>query len=105
MSRNAELRPRARLDLGEIWRYTADRWDRRQADLYVGRLIQTIDDLRSPGRRTRTRDAIHPGLRSVKTGSHLIFFLMSEDGVDVVRILHERMDLAARLAEELQRDN
>jgi toxin ParE1/3/4 len=35
---------------------------------------------------------LYPGLRRIKCGSHLIYYLTSGDVLDVVRILHARRD-------------
>lgn len=101
MTRPATLRPRARRDLRAIWRYTADRWDAGQADAYLKQVIADIRKLSGADRRTRSADTLYPGLCRIRSGSHVIFFLIDPDRIDVVRILHERMDFAARLGGEL----
>lgn len=59
-----------------------------------------IDALKTDGHRARSADDLYPGLRQTTVASHHIFFLIDDEGIDVVRLLHERMDAAARLAED-----
>jgi len=35
---------------------------------------------------------VRKGYRKIRSGSHTIFFKLTVDGIDVVRILHQRMD-------------
>ncbi|WP_368072138.1 type II toxin-antitoxin system RelE/ParE family toxin [Actinomyces sp. oral taxon 175] len=42
--------------------------------------------------RQHTRDEVRPGYRSRAVGSHVVFYVISDGGVDVIRVLHQRMD-------------
>ena len=90
--------PRAVRDLEEIWRYTESRWSADQADLYTGRLIDTIEDLAANQEMGREIDEIRPGYRKHAAGTHFIFYRQSRPGIEIVRVLHQRMDVAAHLA-------
>jgi toxin ParE1/3/4 len=86
------LKPRAHADLDEIWNYTADRWGLEQAETYIRQLwkdIQTVVDNPSLGQECAD---VRPGYRKYPSGSHVLFYRLTDDGIDVVRILHERMD-------------
>ena len=92
MSGRFILTPRAKADLDEIWDYTADRWGFDQAETYTRQLwhdITTIADSPSLGRECND---IRAGYRKYPSGSHILFYRLTADGVDVIRILHERMD-------------
>jgi toxin ParE1/3/4 len=60
-----------------------------------------VDACQAAARGERTgSDASHlrPGYRKLRTGRHVAFYRLADDGtVGVVRILHERMDLPTRL--------
>jgi len=47
----------------------------------------------------RVRDELLVGLRSFPFGRYVIFYMVVEDGVDVVRVLHSRRDLDAHTIE------
>lgn len=40
---------------------------------------------------------LEPGLRRIRSQSHVIFYLHGDDVIDVVRVLHERMAFDVRL--------
>lgn len=86
--------PRALLDLSEIWEYTADRWDVEQADSYVRGLVDACAEIASGKRNGRNVDDIRPGYFKITVVSHVVFYVLSDDTVDVVRILHQRMDVS-----------
>jgi toxin ParE1/3/4 len=91
------LSPRAQADIDEIWEYTAERWDVSQADRYVLQITQTIENLARDPRRGRTCDHIRVGYRRYPAGAHVVFFRVVADGIDVVRVLHRRMDFERHL--------
>jgi toxin ParE1/3/4 len=86
------LRPRAQADLDEIWDYTADRWGLDQAETYTRRLWKDIRTLADNPTLGRECNEVRPGYRHYPSGSHVRFYRLADDGIDVVRILHERID-------------
>jgi toxin ParE1/3/4 len=91
------LSPRAQTDIDEIWNYTQDQWGADQAETYI-RLIQAaIEAVAADPRRGRPCDDIRPGYRKFAAGSHFVFYRVIAAGIDVVRILHQRMDFDLHL--------
>ncbi|OFT50713.1 plasmid stabilization protein ParE [Brachybacterium sp. HMSC06H03] len=84
--------PAARSDLSSIWDFTAERWDAAQADTYVHELVAAAQRVAVQPERGHPADHIRPGYRRYSIGSHLLFYLVAEGGVTIVRILHQRMD-------------
>lgn len=95
--RRVSFRPLADYDLAEIWQFTAEHWGRGQADNYVAAIREVTEGLASHSERSPEAVHLYPGLRKARSGSHLIYFLANEQGVDVVRILHGSMDANAAL--------
>jgi toxin ParE1/3/4 len=91
------LSPRARSDIEEIWDYTAGRWNVRQAEIYVRQIQHAIETVAAEPKLARSCDDIRQGYWKYPTGSHVLFFRMTDDGIDVVRILHNRMDFERHL--------
>ncbi|GFG87209.1 MAG: type II toxin-antitoxin system RelE/ParE family toxin [Mycolicibacter algericus] len=92
------LSPAARADLEQIWDYTADRWGVDQAEEYLRELQYAIERLAANPRIGRTCDEIRPGYRKLSAGSHTLFYRLTADAVvDVVRVLHQRMDTERHL--------
>ena len=86
------LRPKARQDLEDIWNYTYDNWGEAQADSYIydtGVAFQTLADKPERG---RSCDDIREGYRMHYIGKHIIFYRATKKGIEIVRILHQRMD-------------
>lgn len=86
------LTPRARADLDEIWDYTADRWGLDQAETYTRQLWKNIAIVADRPSLGRECTEVRRGYRMYPTGSHVLFYRHTTLGIDVVRILHERMD-------------
>lgn len=91
------LTPEADLDLVGIWKYTCEAWGNQQANAYLLRLEQRFLDLTTHPALGRARDNLRPGYRSLHEGHHLIIYRHSGDDVEIVRVLHERMDVERRL--------
>ncbi len=92
------LRPAAVGDLNSIWEYTVGTWDEEQAERYLRMLHRSFDDLahqRIPGRAC---DAIRAGYRKHLVGRHVVYYRTTAEGdIDVVRILHQSMDIERHL--------
>jgi len=88
------LTRRALADLRDIARYTGETWGRRQARLYVEELELRIRKLALSPEMGRLRDDVAPSVRSFPIGRHVMFYLTSESGITVLRVLHPRMDVA-----------
>jgi toxin ParE1/3/4 len=85
------LSPRAEADLEEIWLYTFKTWSLEQADAYHADIVEAFEGLASGTKQGRRVDAREGYLRYA-VGSHFVFFRRSGSGIDVIRILHQRMD-------------
>ena len=96
MSRYA-LSPRAEADLGEIWDYTVKTWGEKQAEDYIRLRVGAIETVADNPRRGRPCHEARKGYRKYLAGSHIIIFRKIKPGIDVVRILHARMDFEHHL--------
>ncbi len=94
------LRPAARADLEDIARYTETTWGRRQRDVYLTAIDAKLGTLAAKPKIGAPRDAVRAGYRSSRVGAHVIFYREVADGIEVVRVLHQRMDLQRQLASE-----
>ena len=95
-ARPYRLSPRAETDLEEIWLYTFEHWSAEQADRYQHLIMAAIEGLangRKTGRQVRVREAYY----KYPVGSHVVFYRQSDSNLDVIRILHQRMDVPAHL--------
>ena len=81
-------------DLTDIWNYTADVWSERQADDYYEMLVASCRKIADNPERK-----LGEGIYGFKVNRHIVFYRILSDEIEVVRILHERMDLSNRFAD------
>ena len=85
-------------DLSEIWDYTFQTWSESQADKYYKLLIGTCHEISRNPEKGRNYNEISDGLLGIRIGKHIIFYSrIGNKEIEVIRILHERMDLRNRL--------
>jgi len=85
-------------DLDRIWLYTFETWSAEQADRYFNLLLDEIEYISNHFEDGRNMDFIKTGYRLSKMKSHLIFYRKStNDTVEIVRILHQMMDIERKL--------
>ena len=94
------LRQKAIDDLNDIWDYTFEQWSENQADKYYATIKFVCKEIGENPKLGREYTEISKKLLGLKTGKHIIFYqLIAIDEIEVIRILHERMDLKNRLGE------
>jgi toxin ParE1/3/4 len=91
------LSPLARLDLEDIWTYTRKQWSRRQADAYVRQVVDAFAGLAEGRHVGMPAEDIRPGYRKYWVGAHVIFFRHRERDIEIIRVLHQSMDIPSRL--------
>ncbi|RUP02497.1 MAG: type II toxin-antitoxin system RelE/ParE family toxin [Mycobacterium sp.] len=81
-----------------MWDYTCRRWDVEQADEYLRELQPAIELAAVNLRIGQGCEEIRPSYRELAAGSQILDYRVVPDGVvDVVRVLHQRMDVDRRL--------
>lgn len=92
----------AELDLLEIARFTAHAWSLDQANRYLAALDAQFAAIARNDAVERAVFDHREDLRVSRCRHHCIFFVRDDDGrVVVLAVLHESMDLIARLGERL----
>jgi toxin ParE1/3/4 len=84
-------------DLEEIWLYTVEKWSKEQADRYYNLIFEEINYICKNGSAGKSMEHVRKGYRASKVKSHLIFYKIVKDTIEIIRILHERMDIENRL--------
>ena len=96
-----ELTRKAVEDLAEIWNYTRENWSEHQADIYYQLLIESFKEIADNPLIGKNYCVIAETLRGFKVGRHNVFFREMEGlKVEIIRILHEQMDLKNRINEK-----
>lgn len=87
-------------DINNIWMYTAEHWSTSQADRYYNLILDEIEYIADNFESARDMGKVRKNYRYSKIKSHLIFFKKTNDKtIEVVRVLHERMDIENRLTD------
>jgi toxin ParE1/3/4 len=94
-------RPRALLDLADIWSYIAED-SVTNADRFAARIDKTFRLLARRPEIGRARPELYPDLRSFVIGKYVVFYLPLKGGVDVIRVLHGARDIETVLVGEEQ---
>lgn len=92
-----KLSPAAQSDVAGIWDYTAEKWGIDQAEAYVRRIKRAVQAVAADHWLGRACDEIRPGYWKFMVGSHVLFYRIDQDGIDIIRILHSHMDFECHL--------
>lgn len=94
------FRQKANEDLNNIWNYTYKNWSEIQADKYYASIKFTCEQIGKNPELGKIYNGISKDLLGIKIEKHIIFYTsVSKNEIEIVRILHERMDLKNRLTE------
>lgn len=99
MSKNKyRISEQAIYDLNDIWIYTLNKWSKEQADRYYDLIISEIEFISDNFHTGKSVEQTRKNYRVTKIKSHLVFYRKVDNAiVDVVRILHQRMNIKKRL--------
>lgn len=96
----------AELDFASILKWTAENFGARQARVYRDTLLRALGELEGGPdvAGSRARNEIMAGLRTLHVarrghrGSHFLMYRVASEGtIEIVRILHDRMDFRRHL--------
>ena len=91
---------KAMIDLESIWNYTVKTWSEQQADSYYEMLISLCQPIADNPACGKSYDDIADNLYEFIANKHIIFYrVVSQGKIEIVRILHGRMDLKNRIRE------
>ena len=91
------LRPRAIQDLNEIADFTLETWGSEQEDIYLELLEKAFFAISKNPTLGRFYDEVYPGSRRHLAGRHIIPYQVSDNVVEIVRVLHHSMDFESHL--------
>jgi len=84
-------------DLTEIWNYTFDEWSEKQADKYYGLLLNSCQEIAENPNFGKKYDNVSDKLLGFKSNKHILFYkIISNIEIEIIRILHNRMDLKSK---------
>ncbi|MCS4307528.1 toxin ParE1/3/4 [Rheinheimera pacifica] len=84
---------RVRDDLINIARYTENLWGKKQRDIYLKLLGKRFAWLAENPLLGKHRTDIRQGYYSFPQGQHVIFYLVGQNVIDIIGVLHQQMDV------------
>ena len=93
-----KISKKAKRDLIKIWEYTLRRWSIVQADKYYNLLLSEMQEIANTPLSGKNYHSTRQNYLGYKVKSHIIFYrIQDSEEIEIMRILHSRMDLASRL--------
>lgn len=93
MNRTFNVTPRAGEDLKSIGRYTLKKWNKAQRDKYLREIDKKFQWLANKPKLGKHRKDVKKGYYSFPQGSHVIFYIIFEDRIDIIGVPHKNMDI------------
>jgi toxin ParE1/3/4 len=85
------LAPKAQEDMEAIWLYSFSVWGLDQANDYFDRFTNAYHLLANNPKSGILSNNIRQGYRKYSLMSHMVYYRETEYGVEIMRILHDRM--------------
>lgn len=85
------LRPKALRDLEDIWFFGDEHWGEFQANTYIGNLLACLHHLSNMPTAGPRCEYIRKRYRNYGFGKHVIYYRISSQSIEVVRILGQPM--------------
>ena len=87
-----KLSNRAAEDFGAMYEYTFRQFGPQQADRYTNQLDAILTMLADNPQMGRDVSEVVEGVRRHEHSHHAIFYQMADNGIYVIRILHQKMN-------------
>lgn len=91
------FRKRASADLRSISAHSTREWGWPRAQIYLLEIQRVIEWLAAMPEAGASAELVRPGYRKHPAGVHIIYYRLTKDGIEIVRILHQRMDMGRHL--------
>lgn len=94
-----KISQKASQDIENIWLYTFENWSIKQADRYYDLIINEIEYIAENPKSGKDYNTVRKGYFRSRIKSHFIFYKINRknEEVEIIRILHQRMDIETRL--------
>jgi toxin ParE1/3/4 len=80
-------------DMLSVWRYGADEWSPAAADDHLREINSSCERLLATSELGKARDELLAGVRSILVRPHVVFYRVSANAIEILRILHQREDI------------
>jgi len=99
---NYKISVEAKSDIEKIWLYTFENWSLEQADRYFNLIMDEIEYIAENPNSGKDFNDVRKGYLRTRIKSHFIFYKVNKKKgeVEIIRVLHQRMDIENRLNDE-----
>jgi toxin ParE1/3/4 len=91
-ARRLIIAPAAKTDLKDIYQFGLSQWGQAQSDSYLDNLKAHFWYLTEQPLMGIDRSELLPGVRSLPTENHTLFYRVTAETVEIIRVLHSRQD-------------
>lgn len=84
-------------DLVDIWGYTYQRWGESKADSYLDELEVALNSIADNPYIGITCDSIRKGYRQYHIKRHVVFYVVDDESIHIIRVLYDQMDFLRHL--------
>ena len=95
--KNLQFLQQASRDIDEIYLYGFINFGEEQVELYVAKMKNVLEMMRSNPEIGRLDTRVNPAIRRFDFESHVIFYDISDNDIIIVRVLHGSMDFVNNL--------
>lgn len=94
-----KISKQAEIDLENIWLYFFEEWSTEQADYYYDLIMDEIEHISENPKSGKDYGEIRKGYFRTRVKSHFIFYRVNlkEKHLEIIRILHQQMDLDSHI--------
>jgi len=98
---NYKISKQAEIDLENIWLYTFEEWSVEQADYYYDLIMDEIEYISINPKSGKDYNDVRKGYFRSRVKSHFIFYKINlkEEKVEIIRGLHQQMDIESHINE------
>ncbi len=98
---NCKISIEAKDDIEKIWFYIFENWSLQQADRYFDLIMDEIEYIAKNPKSGKDFSDVRKGYLRTRIKSHFIFYRLNKEQneVEIIRVLHQRMDVENRLNE------
>jgi len=86
------IAPAAKNDLKDIYQYGLRQWGRTQSESYLSSIKNQFWSLTQQPFMGTERHELLPDTRSLPVESHTLFYRVTANSVEIIRVLHGRQD-------------
>jgi len=86
------LSEQATADLHSAYRYVAEH-DEKAAEALIQNLDEKLQHLTRFPFLGRERNSLSPSLRGLVVGEQIIFYIIKDEAITVIRVIHTHMDI------------